>query len=212
MVNLKQKQQGSFLERRIAERQLTASKLVPERLELEEAYEQLAGEREVVERRWTAQRIAAELAPAKRVADYDWQRTVEQAGPVQPRFRRLDTIYREQKLIEREANEWLGAIRNEAGGTSSERPVAERVNTDRTESVAVKQAAERVFEGTANDKPAEINAFPIPVLQNSVSKLKAMEREDLAGDLTAFEQIAEVAICESMVTGHSFADIRGIGH
>jgi hypothetical protein len=75
--------------------------------------------------------------------------------------------------------------------------------------VAAKQAAERVFEGTANDKPAEIDAFPIPVLQNSVSKLKAMDREDLAGDLTAFEQIAEVAICGSMVTSHSFHSTTG---
>jgi hypothetical protein len=48
--------------------------------------------------------MAAELAHAKRVADYDLQRTVEQAervklGSVQPRFRRLGTIYREHKLL-----------------------------------------------------------------------------------------------------------------
>jgi hypothetical protein len=90
------------------------------------------------------------------------------------------------------------------------------VNADRmdetaeTESVAIKQAAERVFEGTSNDKPAEIDAFSNPALRNSASRLKAVKREvngqlaaeceELAGELTAFEQIAEVAICKSMLT------------
>jgi hypothetical protein len=47
MVN--HKQQGSFSERRIAERQL-ATDLVPERLELEGGYGRLADKREVIER------------------------------------------------------------------------------------------------------------------------------------------------------------------
>jgi hypothetical protein len=157
-----------------------------------------------------------------RVANYEWQRTVEQvesakskaktsAAPIPaPRY-----ILSRTKAVEREANGLLAAIRKEGGGTSSERPVTERVNagqmdeTAETESVAVKQTAERAFEGTANEKPAEIDAFPIPTLRNSVSRSKAEEREvtgqlaagceELAGELTALKQIAEVAICEELI-------------
>jgi hypothetical protein len=68
MVN--HKQQGSFSERRIAERQL-ATELVPERLELKGAYGRLADEREVIERRWTAQQMAAKLVHAERVSNDD---------------------------------------------------------------------------------------------------------------------------------------------
>jgi hypothetical protein len=115
------------------------------------------------------------------------------------------------KAVEREANALLAAIRKEAGGTSSGRVKAGQMDERaETESMAVKQAAERVFEGTANEKPAEIVAFPILALRNSVLRLKAVKREvtgqlaarceELAGQLKAFEKIAVVAFCESMVT------------
>jgi hypothetical protein len=210
MVNLKL--QGSLSERRIAARQL-ATKLVPERLELEGAYGRLAGEREVIEQRWTAQRMAAKLAHAERVADNDWQRTVEQAESAKSKAKTSATPIpaprynlSRTKAVEREANELLAAIRNEARGTRSERPVAERVNAGRmdetaeTESVAVKQATELVFEGTANEKPAEVDAFPIPALRNSVSRSKAVEWE-VTGQLAAgCEELADIR-------GHEDADL-----